>query len=357
MKRKGIITGWMAMALATAFVCFIMIPEAFAKLEIKFGTYDPPLELGLEKTNGEFATTNIKGQAFKDYIEKRSRGEIEVKVFPNGQLGNDREALEMLKTGSMDMSGYPGVPITNFAPEYLALTIPYLFKDLNVAKKVLYGPVGQELVELIAKRNGIRILAWGFEGPYYNFMSTKKPIRVPNDLRGQKIRVAEAPNLMEMVKIAGATPTPISFSELYTSLQQGIVDGCVTAEPFVRMIKLDEVVKYINKADFYMGTSNIWVSEVFWNKLTPEQKYLIKDASLQCMVAFEGLTVWGQTVWGEYFKKQGLQVYTPSAEEMKVWKDTLNPHMVKWTKEKIGAEWVDKFIKASQEAEKELYGF
>jgi C4-dicarboxylate-binding protein DctP len=357
MKRNGRITLGMAMVMVTALVCFTMVPTASAKLEIKFGTYDPPLELGLEKTNGEFATTNIKGQVFKDYIEKRSRGEIEVKVFPNGQLGNDREALEMLKAGSMDMSGYPGVPITNFAPEYLALTIPYLFKDLNVAKKVLNGPVGQELVELIAKRNGIRILAWGFEGPYYNFMSTKKPIRVPSDLRGQKIRVAEAPNLMEMVKVSGATPTPISFSELYTSLQQGIVDGCVTAEPFVRMIKLDEVVKYINKADFYLGTSNVWASEIFWNKLTPDQKVLIKDASIQCMVAFEGLTAWGQTAWGEYFKKQGLQIYTPSPEEMKVWVDTLHPHMVKWTKEKIGAEWVDKFIKASQEAQKELYGF
>ena len=357
MKRsKGVFNAKIVAVIFTLLVFAISTPVMAKTLTIKFGTYDPPLELGLEKTNGEFASTNIKGQAFKDMIEKRSAGAITVKVFPSGQLGNDREALEMIKAGTMDMSGYPGGPITNFAPEVLALQIPYLFKDLNVARKVLNGPIGQELVELIAKRDGIRILAWGFEGPFYNFMSAKKPIRVPGDLKGQKIRTLETPNLVEMVKIAGGTPTPISFSELYTSLQQGVVDGCITADPFVRMIKLDEVLKYINKADFFLGMSNIYVSESFWKKITPEQRYLIKDSALNAMMAFEGLTLWGGTVWVDYFKKKGVEVYVPNEDEMKVWKDTMHNHMIKWTKGRIGAEWVDKFMKASQEAEKELYG-
>ena len=357
MKFFSLSSGWKGFVLTLTAVGFICNSPAVAKtLSIKFGTYDPALELTLDKTNGEFASTNIKAQAFKDIIEKKSRGEIEVKVFPSGQLGNDREALEMIKADTMDMSGYPGGPITNFAPEILALQIPYLFKDINVAKRVLTGPVGEELVELIAKRDGIRILAWGFEGPYYNFMSVKKPIHVPSDLKGQKIRTLETPNLVEMVKLAGGTPTPISFSELYTSLQQGVVDGCITADPFVRMIKLDEVLKYINKADFYLGMSNIYVSEKFWNKLSAEQKYLIKDASLQAMTTFEGLTLWGGTVWGSFFEKEGIEVYVPTPAEMKIWQDTMHEPMVKWTKERIGAEWVDKFTKASQEAEKELYG-
>ncbi len=192
---------------------------------------------------------------------------------------------------------------------------------------MLNGPVGDELVELIAKRNGIRILAWGFEGPYYNFMSAKKPIHVPIDLQGQKIRTLETPNLVEMVKLAGGTPTPISFSELYTSLQQGVVDGCITADPFVRMIKLDEVLKYINKADFYLGMSNLYISEKFWDKLPAEQKYLIKDAALQAMATFKGLTLWGGTVWGNFFEKEGIEVYVPTPAEMKVWKI---PCMRRW---------------------------
>ena len=101
--------------------------------------------------------------------------------------------------------------------------------------------------------------------------------------------------------------------------------------------------------------SNLYISEIFWKKLLAEQKHLIKDSALQAMTAFEGLTLWGGTVWGDYFKKKGVEVYVPNDEEMKVWKDTLHNHMVEWTKKQIGPEWVDKFMKASQEAEKELY--
>ncbi|MBT8369070.1 MAG: hypothetical protein KJP23_30625, partial [Deltaproteobacteria bacterium] len=125
MKTSKKVSNYTTLAAVFTILVFTVTSPAMAKtLSIKFGTYDPPLELGLEKTNGEFASTNIKGQAFKDMIEKKSAGAITVKIFPSGQLGNDREALEMIKAGTMDMSGYPGGPITNFAPEVLALQIP-----------------------------------------------------------------------------------------------------------------------------------------------------------------------------------------------------------------------------------------
>lgn len=346
------------LVLAVVFASLGFASQAISKtITIKMGSYDPALELTVDKSNGEFASTNIKCQIFKSVIELKSQGRIEVKVFPSGQLGDDREALEMLRAGTMDMSGYPGAPLTNFASEVLAVQIPYLFKDVNVAKKVLYGPLGDELAEFVAKNTGIRILVWSFEGPYYNFMSTKKSIRVPSDLKGQKIRVLETPNLVEIVKTAGGSPTPISYSELYTALQQGVVDGCVTAIPFVRSIKLDEVLKYINKADFFLGMSNLYVSEKFWKKLSPQDRILVKGAALQAITAFDGLTLWGENLWVDYFRGEGLEVYAPASEEMKTWKDTLHNHMVDWTKKQIGSEWVDKFIQASQQAEEELYGF
>lgn len=359
MKKKTKIGSRLAvLALAFAFACLAFVPQGLSKtITINMGSIDPPLELGLEKTNGEFASTHIKCQSFKSIIELKTRGRIKVKIYPSGQLGSEMEALEMLQAGTMDMSGYPGGPLPNFAPEALAIQIPYLFKDINVAKKVLFGPLGDELAELVVKKSGIRILVWGFEGPYYNFMSAKKPIRVPSDLKGQKLRTLQTPNLMEIVKTAGGTPTPIAYSELYTALQQGVVDGCITAIPFVRSIKLDEVLKYINKSDFYLGMSNLYASEKFWKKLSPQDKYVIKDCALQAMTVFDGLTLWGEGMWPDYFRGKGLEVYSPTPEEMKIWRDTLHDHMVEWTRKKIGPEWVDRFLKASQEAEKELYGF
>ena len=178
--------------LVIALVLLVGISPALSKKVIKIGSYDPPLELTMDKTNGNYASTNVKAQVFKTLFEGATGGRFEVKIYPNAQLGNDREGLEMCKKGSMEMNAYPGNPMSNFVPEVLAYQIPYLFKDTTVAKRVMEGPLGEELRQLILKKTGIRVLAWVFEGPYVNFQSIKKSIRIPGDLKGQKIRVMES---------------------------------------------------------------------------------------------------------------------------------------------------------------------
>jgi TRAP-type C4-dicarboxylate transport system substrate-binding protein len=103
--------------------------------------------------------------------------------------------------------------------------------------------------------------------------------------------------------------------------------------------------------------SNFYVSEKFWKKLSDQHKRVIKDAAMQAVTTFDGLTLWGESLWVDYFRGEGLEVYTPTASEMKIWKDTVHEHMIDWTKKKIGPEWVDKMLKASEQAEKELYSF
>ncbi|MCK5194928.1 MAG: TRAP transporter substrate-binding protein, partial [Desulfobulbaceae bacterium] len=259
-----------------AVACLVFLTPAAAKnITIKMGSYDPVLVLDQKKSNGEFASTNVKCQAFKDIIEQMTGGRIKVNVYPNGQLGDDMEMLEMLQAGTAPMSGYPGSPLPNFAPEVLAVQISYIFKDVNVARRVMNGPFGDELAESIVKTSGIRVLAWGFEAPYYNFMSVKKRIRVPSDMKRQKIRTMETPHLMEAVRVAGGTPTPISYSEMYTSLQQGVIDGVITGIPYAHSSKITELIKYVCKSDPFMGISNIYASEKWWQKLSAEDKYLI----------------------------------------------------------------------------------
>jgi C4-dicarboxylate-binding protein DctP len=342
---------------ALAFVWGLFaIPPVLADISIKAGSYDTPLELNLEKTNGEFASTNIKAQVFQRVVENKSHGRIKVKVYPAGQLGDDREALLMTKQGSLEVNAYPANPLPNYVPETLAIQIPYLFRDINVAMEVMGGPEGAELAEVVAKKMGVRVLAWGFEGPYYNFMTTKKKIRVPSDLKGQKIRVIEAPSMIEVVKVAGGTPTPISWTEVYTSLQQGVVDGIETALAYVRMIKLEELLKHINMANFYLGPSNFIVNDKWYQSLPAQDRQLIKEAALKAMTTFHGLSLWGEDLWVDFFRGKGIDVYFPTSAEMEIWKNTLRPHMIQWTKKQVGAEWVDKFLKASERVENELYG-
>jgi tripartite ATP-independent transporter DctP family solute receptor len=342
--------------LVITLVLLVGVSPALSKKVIKIGSYDPPLELTMDKTNGNYASTNVKAQVFKTLFEGATGGRFEVKIYPNAQLGNDREGLEMVKKGSMEMNAYPGNPMSNFVPEVLAFQIPYLFKDTTVAKRVMEGPLGEELRQLILKKTGIRMLAWGFEGPYVNFQSIKKPIRVPDDLKGQKIRVMESKSIHETVRAAGGTPTPIPWPEIYTSLQQGVIDGMGCPLPFVRMSKADEIIKYINKADFYLAFSNLCVNEKFYQSLSPEDRYLLKKCAYEAMRVYDGMVLFAEKVEIDAFKSKGIEVYYPTAAEMEIWQKTIKPHMVKWTKDQIGSEWVDKFVKASAQAEKELYG-
>ena len=210
--------------IATVAALLVAVPTWAKKITIKMGNVDSPFKMTLSETNGEFASTDIKCQAFKKMVEAGSDGRIQVKIFPAGQLGGEREMLEMTKMGSLQMNGCSAAALATFVPEVMAIQIPYIFRDENVALKVLNGPVGAELNELIAKKMGMRIFAWNSEG-YYNIGNTKKRIQVPGDLKGLKIRVPETPNMVEIIKLAGGVPTPISFTEVYTTMQQGVVDG------------------------------------------------------------------------------------------------------------------------------------
>ena len=338
------------------FICMVFTSPVFSKtITIKMGNVDSPFKLTLTKSNGEFASTDIKCEAFKKIIEESSHGRIKVKVFPAGQLGGEREMLEMTKMGSLQMNGCSAATLPNFVPEVMAIQIPYIFKDPNVALKVMRGPLGRELDELIVKKMGMRILAWGFEG-YYNIGNVKRPIVIPADLKGLKIRTGEAPNIMETVRLAGAVPTPISFSEIYTTLQQGVVDGVMTGIGLHYTIKTHELLKYYNVANLFFGWSPIAINEKFYQSLSPEDQYLIQEAALKAMTVYQGMYFWGRDLWVELFQKRGIEFSFPTPAQEQQWVEAIKNPMIEWTRKKIGTEWVDKVLKASTDTEKELYG-
>lgn len=330
-------------------------PVLSKTINIKMANPDSPIELTLDKTNGEYASTDIKCRAFKKIIEESSHGRIKVQIFPACQLGGEREMLEMTKMGSLQMNGCSASPLATFVPEIMAIQIPYIFKDENVALKVMKGPIGEEMNELIVKKMGMRIFDWAFEG-YYNIGNVKKPIRTPSDLKGMKIRTIESPNIMEVIRCGGGVATPIPFSEVYTSLQQGVVDGVMTGIGLHYTIKTHELIKYFNYSNPFFGWSPIAINEKFYRSLSPEDQYLIKEAALKAMHMYQGMVFWGRDLWIELFRKRGIEVYFPTSAEKEEWVKTVKPPLERWTRKEIGSEWVDKILKASEEAEKELYG-
>jgi len=330
-------------------------PAISKPVTIKMCDIDPAFLLTLNKTNGEFASTNIKSQAFKKYIESMTGGKYEVKIFPNGQLGGQTVMLELNSEGTVQLTGCSASPIGNFAPELMAFQIPFIFKDVNVAMKVMNGPVGEELNELIVKRRGIRYLYWGFEG-FFNIGNKKRPILVPSDLKGMKLRCSTDAITTQILKFAGATPTPMPFGEIYTGIQQGVVDGAFTSIGLHAAIKLEELEKYMSMADLFFGWSPISINEKFYRSLSPHEQWLFKKAAVKAIKTHLGMYFWGRDLWIESFRKKGVKVSIPTPEQKAEWVKAIKEPMEKWVRGKIGDEWVDKVIKASKKAEKELYG-
>lgn len=330
-------------------------PSAFAQtINIRAGDIDRPLVLTLDKTNGEFASTDNTLVAFKSILEKSSKSRIQVQVFPNSQLGNEREQFEMVRGGSLQAAQTISSRIVAWVPEFQGLEIPYLFRDMAVALEVVNGPLGKELNDLVLKKTGVRVLGWSLNGPH-SIIATKKEVRVPSDLKGLKIRT-RGPVETVIVQLMGAAATPVPFPEVYTSLTQGIVDGMVTGLPFVRSLRAEKILKNMVLAEYDVGFSNMVMNERFFQSLSAHDKYLVQLAARAADKAHDGLVIWGSTQYAGHYREQGVNVYVPSPEELKQWVNVLRPPMVKWAKEQIGEAWVEKFIKATEEAERKLYG-
>ena len=324
-----------------------------APVKIRIASWDPPLVLDMEKCNGNFGSSNSKAQMFKTVVEKRSRGRIEVTIIPNGQIGGDKDAFEMMQSGALDMSAYPASILANFVPECLVYQIPFLFRDHTVANRVMSGPFGNELSALVLKKTGVRIFRWGTE-TFMNYMTSGEPIRVPADLKGKKIRTREQNNDVVMTELLDASSTPIPYGELYMALQQGVVDGAYTLIPTVEMFKLDQGLKYICQADIVYLVGVMAASEKFWQKLSPEDRILVADAANQASDFHRAMMLYGAHLFGESLKNKGVTIYTVTPEERAQWRAAMRDPMIEWTRKKIGDQWVDKALKAVAEVEKQL---
>ena len=197
---------------------------------------------------------------FKHEVESRTGGRVKVDVFPGGQLGNERELIEALRMGTVEMAITSDGPVGGFFEPILVLGIPYAFPSTVTAWKALDGPFGQELMESMRQKTGIRCLAVTENG-FRHFTNNSRVIKGPADMKGLKIRTMENPSHMAIVKAMGADPTPIAFGELYSALQQKIVDGQENPIAVLYMIKGYEVQKYLTLDGHVYNPSFLWVND------------------------------------------------------------------------------------------------
>jgi tripartite ATP-independent transporter DctP family solute receptor len=242
-------------------------------------------------------------------LAQLSDGKLKVMIYPSQQLGTERQCLELLQIGSLDMTKVSVGVLENFAPKMKVLGLPFLFRDREHSFKVLDGPLGQELLNG-GEKYWLKGLGY-YDAGSRSFYTVNKPVNAPEDLIGQKIRVMESVTAMEMVSGLGGSPTPISWGELYTALQQGVVDGAENNPPSFYLSRHYEVAKYYTLDEHTVLPDVLLAGTHLWEKLTEEEQGWLKKAVDNSVVYQRKLWLEAENEALEAVKKAGVEIIYP----------------------------------------------
>lgn len=215
---------------------------------------------------------------FAELVEEKTNGSVEVDIYPSSTLGSDRDLVEGIQIGSVDFALVAGV-LSNFHEPYAILELPYLFEDMDHLEQFTYGEGGAELQEEMLEETGVRGLEFWIRAPRQ--LTTNKLIESPSDLNGIKIRVPNIEASVEGWSAMGANPTPMNFSEVYSSLQTGVIDAQENPISFSASAGIQEVQDYLVETDHVFGYVQLLMSDVTNEELTSAEQIAVEEAAVE----------------------------------------------------------------------------
>lgn len=242
-------------------------------------------------------------------LKEISQGQMEIQIYPSGQLGPERTCVELLQIGSLDITKVSAAVMEGFAPNYRVLGLPYIFRDQEHAHKVLNGEIGKELL-LESEKYWLRGLCF-YDAGSRSFYTIDKPVLTPEDLKGLKIRVMKSNTAVNMVRSLGGSPTPISWGELYTALQGGVVDGAENNPPSFYTSHHYEVCRHYSINEHTSVPDVLLISTHAWNRLSEQEKNWLQQAVDESVpVQYK---YWQEAVEEamEEVRKAGVTIYFP----------------------------------------------
>lgn len=287
--------------------------------------------LKLNHNNDKTHPVHISMQKMANEVKELTNGEVIIRIYPNSQLGTQRESIELLQAGSLDMAKSNASEMESFEPAYGAFNIPYLFHNVDHYYAALKDPeVGQKILDA-SKGKGFLGLTY-YDGGARSFYANKE-IRKPADLKGLKVRVQPSPSAVKMMELLGGSATPLAYGELYTALQQKVVDAAENNETALTLARHGEVAKTFSQDEHTMIPDVLLISEKTWAKLTPEQQKAIKTAADNSMMSHKDL--WVKMIEEEKKKaqeKMGVKFITvekqPFIDATKSMKDEAKANLV-----------------------------
>jgi tripartite ATP-independent transporter DctP family solute receptor len=283
----------------------LLKPLAVAALMAAMGAQaQTTLRIGYAvSTNSHYG---VGSTVFCEDIEKGTQGRYKCQHFPSSALGGEREMIEAVQLGTLDLVNTSTGPLGNFVPEVKIVDIPFLFRDYDHARKVMDGPIGQDLLKNMQAK-GLIGLAWAENG-FRHMTNSKRPIRSAEDAKGLKMRTMENKVHMDGYKTFGILPTPMPFPELFTALQQGTVDGQENPIPVILASKFSQVQKHLSLTGHVYSPAVIILSPAVWNKLSAADKNVFLEAGKKGAAAQRKRVNDDENTGIAQLEKDGMQV-------------------------------------------------
>ena len=341
---KNYMIGVLCVLLA-AFLC----PKAFCQGQ---AAYVMKIALDNSPKDYHYAWTPI--EVLKNEVETRSKGRLQVQIY-NQMLGSSLlEMFAEVKDELVQARDFAGGHLATIYPPIQVLSIPYLFSRREIAWEVLDGPFGQLLIRDMAEKTGLRPLCWFENGGFRHYSNNKRAIHSPEDMKGLRIRTMGTPLHLKIVSDLGGRPVPISWSELYKAIESGLVDGQENSIATFMIPHLENIQNHIILDAHVYSVYTLVMNDAWYQSLPEDLKTVLNQAIRISTVVNRGLCVANETAGIRYLSAQGVNIYRPSEDEKRRFRELTRKSSLDWLNANIGQKWVQGALEAASAAEKKL---
>lgn len=281
---------------------------------------------------------------FAEIVKAKSNGKLIIEVHGGGSLAGDQTAVEGVKMGTIDIGSSASNNMAPFTSAFLYADLPYIFNSIDSSHKVWWGPIGDELKQKVEKDINSKVLFYlDTGGGFRVIINNKKEVKTPADLKGLKLRATASPIEVALLKAWGANPTPIPWPEVYTALEQKVVDGENLHPVWIYQAKHYEALKYMTEVKAMSNVHVALMSKKAWDGLTPDQQKIIMDAGKETQEFCAKVDAAQGEESLKKIQEGGIKLYKPTPEEAKQWKDAA---IAIWPQfyDKVPKDFIDRIV-------------
>lgn len=310
------------------------------------------LRLGQSKAGSHPVSIGIN--KFAELVEEKSNGKITVDTFHDSLLGSDREVIESAQRGSLELASSSTPNMTSFTNYFTAWDLPYIFENKKEVYKAVDGKPG-EIIRKEMEKSGFKVIFF----PDYGFrqvVNNVRPVKLPKDMAGLKIRTTNSRIEQADFSEFGASPTPVAWSEVFTALQQGTVEGEGNSYSLLWDSKHQEVLNYATEVNYNYSSDIVVMNKDKFDALSKEYQDIIMEAGLEATEWQRDLANEREDEAKQQFIDYGIEIYEPTEEEMKIWKQTAEPVWDQFVKEGVAEpEYVDIILETLGKTREDIF--